>query len=437
MTNRVGDWVFEQPHRQYRLYRTHLPSPCSHHYQSIMISFHCHPIPIARMNSLYAEPEVSFIYFPSAIQSNEGSSPKSHEPEIPPVPTVPSPHIIVIRPVVISDTSSLNRCDLDEIKRYGHLLSGTSRKQLQSIRRKIELYPQRYQDPIYLRQSQMLILSPGWASASRYSCCSIRSTVNPSGACRLHRFCPYCSYLFGRQVQLSLVPAFDDANWFFLTGSFMGSLNMPDSSSAYAWPEYWGLYRDTLTHLVDIDCIRGFYLTEELAANNLLEVSVLPHIHALIDSDELKAETVVEAFATATAARKGNQGPWLKPGVEVVPVNSQRNLMSRIKYMFKPINLVKAYERDWFEHCSTDRKHARRLNSNATDVVLGYSQVNLRRNKMAAKGTLNGKCKQYIGKRKQEAQRYSTLLANLQKESADTYIELPDLEISATEINLN
>lgn len=315
-------------------------------------------------------------------------------------------------------SSSLNRCNSNEVQTHNDLLDCKQRIQIKSIRKKIELLPQRYSDPNYLPQSQILILSPGWSNADRYSCCSIRSSKNRSGQCRLHKFCPYCSYITGRDAQLQIVPVFDKGNFYFLTGSYKGSLSMPLTSSAYEWLAHWDLYKYTLNYMYESKSINGFYMTEELAVNNIYNTSVLPHIHCIIDADALDEEDVEEAVQEVKSLSEAKYEATLPIDVNILPISSQRSLMDRIGYMFKPINLVKAYERDWIA-CENKVK----LNSNATDLVLGYSHVTNRRPKMSYKGTLNAKSKEFIGTKKKDRDQYKPLLRALQREAFENYME--------------
>ena len=396
-------------------------------------SIHCHPVPIARANPLYSELDAECHYYPvpkteqaktvnllanlEAVRALVQSNNKNKQPK--PLPKDPNR---------ITDSSSLNRSDLREINSYNYLLPISAQRQIQTVRRKVDLYPQRYTKHNYLSQSQILLLSPGWASAERYCCCSMPSPVNPSRACRIHRYCPYCSYLFGRDAQLHFVPSYNDANWHFLTGSYTGSLSIETASDCYEWLKYWDAYKTSLNQLLKLNKIRGYYLTEELAVTKLVQVQVLPHIHAIIDSDELGDETVNELGELVKTELKANSAQSMEPSIVVDPIYSQTNLLDHIQYMFKPINLVKAYETDWFNHCSSDRSLARRLNSNTTDVVMGYGLVNRRRPKMAYSGTLNIKCKEYIGKKTKDLHKYKDELRAIREASRTQYIEEPEVE---------
>lgn len=224
-------------------------------------------------------------------------------------------------------------------------------------------------------------------------------------------------------MQLQFVPAYFDGNWFFMTGSYKGSLGMNSSTEAYIWLDYWTLYKESLEVMMSEKLIRGFHVVEELAVNNILEVSVLPHVHAVIDADEVDAEMVLEAVESVKTSSGDKYALMLASDVVVDPITSQESLMDRLRYIYKPINLVTAYERDWREHCGSDADQARKLNNHATDLVLGYSHINYRHAKMHSKGTLDSKSKNHIGIPASNRPQYKPQLRKLQAEHALNYIE--------------
>jgi len=125
-----------------------------------------HPVPIVRSNPLYSElgddsllkQSTSSIltnqtcettYSGSAIIEDTNQNEYKYQIHNPP------------KPERIADVSSLNRANSLEITSYNNLLSYTTQKRIQAISKKVELYPQRYPDPNYISQSQILLLSPG------------------------------------------------------------------------------------------------------------------------------------------------------------------------------------------------------------------------------------------------------------------------------------
>lgn len=325
----------------------------------------------------------------------------------------------------ITDYSKLNRSDLGELERHFSLLSPQQTNLIRTVKRKRELYPQRYRDD-YLRHSSILLLSNGWSSAQRYSMCSVPNSVNRSGQCRLHKFCPYCSFLEKQHALARYVPVYESGIWFFLTGSFCGDLNMTGPSSYYELASYWDAYKSGLQKLVKDKLIRGVFWTEELAVNNIAPVQVLPHIHATIEADEMNDEMLIELKNSVVSNLKSVLGPeCLAPNIQVKNLNSQRKLLSHLQYQIKPIKLVKAYDLAWSRALHNDRAGAVRLNSETTDLVLGYSHITNRRTKINYAGNLSPKAKMYIGTRDRDRKAAEAIVTGVMREGVD-YIEVEE-----------
>ena len=334
----------------------------------------------------------------------------------------------------IRDFSKLNRSDQGELMRHRSLMTSIQTRHLQSVRDKVEYYPNRYRSCEYLPQSGILLLSHAWASAERYALCSIPNKGNPGGFCRLHRFCPYCCWYERQKFQLTYVPAFHNGTWHFLTGSFRGELTMAFNSDAFTWVDYWDAYKLALENWVRTGVVRGVFWCEELAVNSFLPAKVLPHVHALVDADEITAGQVQELLEAVSAyLQKTVEDEPLQPNVRIAAVESDRSLLDHVGYMVKPLNTVKAYEQAWPAASFHNRHLAQQLNSQATDVVVGYSHVTTRRKKVNAKGSLDWRTKGFIGITKAEHRFYRDEVAALQAEARDEYIEVhnDDQELAA------
>jgi hypothetical protein len=335
-------------------------------------------------------------------------------------------------PDQVHDFSKLNRSDLTELFQHHDLLSLNQTKLLETVRRKQQLYPQRYRDD-YLRHSSILLLSNGWSSALRYSMCSVPNPVNRSGQCKLHKYCPYCCFLERQRALAKYVPAYDSGVWHFLTGSFTGDLTMTGTNSYYDLQHYWDAYKLTLQQLVKDKLVRGVFWTEELAVNSIAPVHVLPHIHALIEADALDDETVELLKAGVVRNLEAALGPdCLTPNIKVKNLNSRRKLLSHVQYQLKPIQIVKAYDLAWSRSVHNNRAGAVQLNSQTTDLVLGYSTATKDRNKINYAGNLSPKTKLYIGTREKEMKEARKLVGAVMKEGAD-YIELEEPKVSPIE----
>jgi len=336
----------------------------------------------------------------------------------------------------IKDFSSLNRSDLNELFQHQHLLTAQQKTMLESVRKKQQLYPKRYRDEDYLRHSALLLLSLGGRSAVRYSLCGVRNSANPSGICRLHKFCPYCSFLEKQKALAKYVPAYESGIWFSIHGSFTGDLTMNSTTDYYDLLEYWDAYKLALRQLVKDKSIRGVFWTEELAVNQMLPVHVLPHIHAIVEADNMDEETITKLKNMVSANLKNRLGPdCLAPNIKIKNLNSPRKLLSHVQYQIKPMKVAKAYDLAWTRASLNNRAQAVLLNSQLTDLVSGYSLVTNRRFKINSAGNLASKAKPYIGTRKKEIKAAKECVREVLEAGVD-YIEMEDRETKDSSLSL-
>ena len=331
--------------------------------------------------------------------------------------------VVHVEPV--QDFSKLNKSDITELFAHPQLLSHTQINLLRSVQKKQQLHPQRYRDD-YLRHSSILLLSNGWSSAQRYSMCSVPNLVNRSGQCKLHKFCPYCCFLEKQTALARYVPVYDSGQWFFMTGSFTGDLRMTGISSYFELQNYWDAYKLSLQQVVKEGLLRGVFWTEELAVNSISATQVLPHIHAIIESSDLSDAVVLAIRDLVRHNLRAALGPdCLAPNIQTKNLNSQRKLLFHTQYLLKPIKLVKAYDAAWSRAVHDNRAGAVRLNSEVTDLVLGYSSATTDRTKINYAGNLSPKTKSYIGTRDSERDDAREAVTQVMGEGVD-YIELED-----------
>ena len=336
----------------------------------------------------------------------------------------------------VQSFSELNKSDINELFQYPELLSPNQTNLLRTVQRKRELHPQRYRDD-YLRHSSILLLSNGWSSAQRYSMCSVPNLVNRSGQCKLHKFCPYCCFLEKQHALARYVPVYESGIWHFVTGSFTGDLTMNSANDYFDLLLYWDAYKLALQKLVKDKLVRGVFWTEELAVNSIAPTQVLPHIHAMIEADDMSAEAVMELRNMVVANLKSALGPdVLAPNIQVKNINSQRKLLSHLQYQVKPIKIVKAYDFGWQRAVHNDRAGVVMLNSQTTDLVLGYSHVTNRRTKINYAGNLSPKTKCYIGTKDKELKAAQAKVREVMNDGAD-YIELEDADNMESTLNPN
>jgi len=174
--------------------------------------------------------------------------------------------------------------------------------------------------------------------------------------------------------------------------------------------------------------VRGVFWTEELAVNSIAPVHTLPHIHATIEADELSEATVEALSDLVSAFLKSSLGPdCLIPNIHIKSLDTQRKLFSHIHYQIKPIQVVKAYDLAWSRSLHNDRTGAVKLNSDATELVLGYSEATKMRAKINHCGNLSPKTKAFIGTKADDMKEARAIVAGVMRDGLER-VELDEEE---------
>lgn len=324
--------------------------------------------------------------------------------------------------------TDLRRTDMVELLDHQHLLPPEVRLRLDFVRRKPEVYPERFSDDLYLPNSTLLLASH-YPGGPRYSFCCFATPTNPCGACRDHKFCPYCNYLVREEAVRTYVPAFDEGTWHFLTLSFAGSLPF-DSANMPATLDCWDACKDALLALHSDNAVAGVHWTEEFAVLSFLPLRVLPHVHALVDAHEFGDEQVEQVRRHLTTWRNEyGESLDLVPDIDVRPIRTPRSLLDRTRYIYKPINLCRPYDTAWTNHIENDRSTAWELNSQARELAAGIFEARKDRVRMHSKGTLNPRAKGFIGISKDDRANHSQYIRELQRPPAEypeELVEMPD-----------
>jgi hypothetical protein len=323
--------------------------------------------------------------------------------------------------------TDLRRTDMQELLDHQHLLDSDVRDRLERVRRKPDIYPARFFDEHYLPNSTLLVASR-YPGAKGYAHCCITSDVNRNGTCRDHKFCPYCNYLVREGEVRKFVPAFDHGSWHFLTLSFDGRLPFV-SSNLGATIDCWDACKSALQTLHDQGIVGGLHWTEELAVLSFLPATAMPHVHALVDAHEFGDEQL-EVVRTSLSNWRNSQGEGipLLPNLDVRPIHTPRSLLSRTRYLYKPINLSLSYDAAWANHVGDDRSRAWELNSQAREVAAGIFEARKDRNRMHSKGTLDQRNKRFIGIPRNERINHSRYLRSLAQEPAEYPEEIPEVD---------
>lgn len=323
--------------------------------------------------------------------------------------------------------TDLKRTDMVELLDHQHLLPEDTRNHLELVRRKPEIYPERFFDTNYLPNSTLLLASH-YPGGGRYAYCGVPNWRNPQGRCKDHKFCPYCNYLIREQAVRTYVPAFDEGNWHFLTLSFAGQLPF-DSANLQSTVDCWDACKDALQGLHSDHHVAGVHWTEELAVLSFMPLRVMPHVHALVDCHDFGDEQVERLRLHLTDWRNQFGEPVvLQPDIDVRPICTPKSLLDRTRYLYKPINLATPYDTAWANHIGDDRTRAWELNSQARELAAGVFEARKDRTRMFSKGTLNPRAKGFIGIPKDERVNHSEYIRDLQRQPAEYPEELLDTE---------
>jgi hypothetical protein len=319
-----------------------------------------------------------------------------------------------VLPGTISDPCKLNRGDKQELLDNQDVLDARTRGFLERVRRKPEIYPERFSTPRYLSNSTILIAS-SYPGSQRYAYCGVPNEFNLKGTCRDHKFCPYCNYLVREQAVRTFVPAFSNGSWHFLTISFSGQLPF-DSANAPSSVDCWDACKNALQHLEQTGIVAGVHWTEEIAIVSFLPLRVIPHIYVVVDASTFSADEL-ELLRQQMTGWHNAQGEGLPLGcnLDVRPVSSERSLFDRVRYLYKPIEIAPRYEAAWNLAAQDDRARAWELNSQAREFAAGVFDIRKDRQRMNSKGTLNPRAREFIGIKKEDRAGYSQYLQELQR----------------------
>ncbi len=313
-----------------------------------------------------------------------------------------------------SCASELNRGDLFEIQSHLPFLEGDQKQYLRQVLKKRECYPQSFdrEDDDYLERSCLLILS-SYPKVQRYSLCN----AGPKRAkCKRHHYCPLCNYLTCQHALRTYVPAYHKGQWHHLILSFEGSLQFT-SSSATQVRSYWDACSTGLRETTAQKAIRGAYWVEELKIRSFMPTTVLPHVHAIVDAEEIGPNTVelLKQTIQGELDNVANQNceATLEPNIQVKPIDSEKSLYDRIRYLYKTLDLVTPYKQAWEQVSLHGRSLAIQLNSQLRDCIDAHYSTTHGKSRMHSNGILSPNAEQFIGIKKKDRHQYIGYVAEV------------------------
>ncbi len=200
-------------------------------------------------------------------------------------------------------------------------------------------------------------------------------------------------------------------HWHLLTISFNGQQPFATNADAHACLNYWDGGNTAIQNLVSQQLIRGACWVEEFKALQFLPLLVMPHVHALVEADEVGTAALDAVTQALTRYRNEQHEPLaLTPNLHVKRLNSQKALFDTIQYLFKPLDLLEAYQSAWPRVAAHGRSEAWQLNSQTRDLSLGVQEITKKRMQLRTKGNLNANHREYIGVPRAERGRHRRLL---------------------------
>jgi len=358
---------------------------------------------IKQGDSLSADTNISNITHVSPLPSTTSSIIAPNPDDNPSSIQNPNP----VNACIPIDSSSLNRSDCFELMLNAATLDAQTVRYLQLVARKPELYPHRFRDPDYLAHSSILLTSHwGSSSSHRYAHCCRPNPLNRSGTCQLHQYCCYCCYLKQQSLLQQFLPRFHQASWHSITLSFHGDLPF-DTFDAV--PSHWAACKAGLSTLLEEKLIDGYYCTRELKINSFLPCRVLPHFHAVVVAESFD-ESAEARLAEAIAA---NPYVTLTPSIQAKSIADESGFYNHLRYLYKPLNLLEPYRREWQIVEANPEIPKWKLNSAVSDCLGRYCLINYQRPKMFTAGVMHPQHAQYLGVPTNQRQDYRDLVDSI------------------------
>lgn len=288
-----------------------------------------------------------------------------------------------IQPITLN---TLNHTDLNDLNTHPDLLYPGQHAYLNILELRL-LHSPAILHPMISGNGTVLI-STRSTYTQKFCFCGRRTPQNRSGRCNLWTLCPRCSFLRQRNYLCRYLPSFHQGHWRFATLSYTGHLEFNSASSENAL-HLWDSAKTAILQIIENQDVSGAFWVEEIAILDFLPLRVIPHVHAILDS-ELTPRRLRECFLESMRS----QNPLLPPTVNVQGIPSAKSLGQRLQYLVKPINLYRRYRERW----DAMRINARQLNLELSDFIHGYREITQFRHRIHVRGTLDPRSrKSFIG----------------------------------------
>jgi hypothetical protein len=283
----------------------------------------------------------------------------------------------------------------------------------------------------YADNASILLLSRWSGKESFFKCGLLKHT------CKNWKLCPYCCHKKRMEILSKFLPAFDtdEGKWGFFTLSFHRPHYCGDGY--YDNLELiWDACRFGFEMMVDVGEFGAVFLLEEFQVLSYYPVpKVLAHVHAVVLADEItigKTERLKEFVnnyrgwvkvaqrhvrTKALRDRLGrdlvySQIRWMSLhkchgiGMEVstrtYEVRSEKDFVSILDYLVKPIDWSVKYVEEWHRYCEHDRDLGPWFNQNVDQVIDAWQFFSAGRCQHVYLGKAHHARTEFIGTPKQQ-----------------------------------
>ena len=301
-------------------------------------------------------------------------------------------------------SSHLNHASLFELLEHQNLLSFEKDRNVSVLNQKRLNHPAKYPYEGYYAQCGLISLLEQ-NLATQVCMCGVKSKaingINPTGLCNRTRLCWPCAMRASRRTLKAFQPKFYQHQWGFLTISYDGQLPLNHLSGSEWWL-YWDAAKAALKRLVSTHGVEGAFYREEIAIPSLSPTTAIPHLHAIVPTDDLTPESLDRIKNWVCGHRDDmGSGVQLEPSINFKPIPTEDDFVRIVSYLHKPIDLVTPYVSIWDRNASREDKVA--LNRSMRDLIEATIMYPKGRNQIDYCGNMRASSKaRFIGVPKDE-----------------------------------
>lgn len=263
----------------------------------------------------------------------------------------------------------LNHSDPEELRRHWQSLPSDAARWIRTGTNKIEAYPEKFGRPLDHYDALLGIVAlSSWPNARKFCMCGILNHRRVRQPCYLWNLCPACSYgQRKRQTLAAYLTRFHRTSWHLVTISYEGGLgdgNFDGDTVRLRWLAA----AHALRRCQRPGYFRGLMTRFELHLERFLPLEYFPHVHAIVDADEIDRELIANQVFAYRCPETGNRIAC-PLSVHHRPLRTEKAFANALSYVNKALNLVKVYRDAWPHAVQNDRQGAVRLHMEVSEYL--------------------------------------------------------------------